>query len=198
MAQLTEAGAVFGDVLSNVTPEQMSLPTVNDDWNVRALINHLVLGNQWMAQVIREGAAPRPSGDAIGERAPVDAYEESWQRLIAAFEEPGALERTVVMPFGEVPGTAMAALRFSDTVAHAWDLAQATGQNTDLAPALCEAALTLARQRLEGRDRAQLPFKPEVPVPADACAADRLAGYLGKPVPVTTPSTRGRTGSSGR
>jgi uncharacterized protein (TIGR03086 family) len=182
LTQLKEANDVFTEVLANVTPEQMSLPTVNDDWNVRALINHVVLGNQWMAQLIRDGAAPRPSGDAIGERDPADACAESWLALLAAFEEPGALDRTVTMAFGEAPATMMVALRFSDLMSHAWDLAKATGQNTDLAPELCEAALVFARQRLDGRDRSQLPFKEETPVLADACAADRLAGFLGKPV----------------
>ena len=182
LAQLRQANEVFAEVLASVTPEQMSLPTVNDDWDVRTLINHLVLGNQWMAQLLKEGAAPRPSGDAIGDRDPADVYAESWQRLIAAFEEPGALGRTVTMGFGETPAAMLVALRFSDTIAHAWDLAKATGQNTNLAPDLCEAALAITRQRLEGRDRGQLPFNEEVPVPDDACAADRLAGYLGKPV----------------
>jgi uncharacterized protein (TIGR03086 family) len=104
LAQLREANAVFAEVLGNVTPEQMQLPTVSDDWDVRALVNHLVGGNQWMAQVLVEGSAPRPSGDAIGERSPAETYAESWQELAAAFETPGALQRTVAMPFGEVPG----------------------------------------------------------------------------------------------
>jgi uncharacterized protein (TIGR03086 family) len=182
LAQLREANEVFSEVLAKVTPEQMSLPTVNDDWDVRALINHLVAGNEWMAESLKRGDVPRPSGDAIRGRSPAEAYAESWNALISAFEEPGALERTVSMPFGEAPASMLVALRFSDTIAHAWDLAKATGQSTDLAPELCEAALVIARQRLEGRDRAQLPFKKEVPVPADACAADRLAGYMGKRV----------------
>jgi hypothetical protein len=29
-------------VLANVRPEQMSLPTPDDEWDVRALINHIV------------------------------------------------------------------------------------------------------------------------------------------------------------
>jgi hypothetical protein len=40
--QLREAHGVFLDVLSNVRPEQMTLPTPDDDWDVRALINHVV------------------------------------------------------------------------------------------------------------------------------------------------------------
>ena len=42
--QLREAHEVFLEVLANVRPEQMSLPTPDDEWDVRALINHVVLG----------------------------------------------------------------------------------------------------------------------------------------------------------
>jgi uncharacterized protein (TIGR03086 family) len=182
IALLEQANAVVLDLLANVTPEQLALPTVNDDWDVRALINHLVLGNQWPIEALKTGSVPRPSGDAIGDRSPREVYAESAQALLAAFAEPGALERTVQMPFGEMSGAALAGLRFNDAIAHAWDLAQATGQHTDIAPELCEAALAMARQRLAGRERSQTPFKEPVPVPPDAPAADRLAGYLGKPV----------------
>jgi uncharacterized protein (TIGR03086 family) len=182
LAQLREANEVFTELLSNVTPEQMSVPTVNDEWDVRALINHLVAGNRWIAELVKTGDAQRPSGDAIGDRNPQEAYADSWNALMVALEEPGVLERTVHMPFGEVPASAAVALRFSDTIGHAWDLAKATGQDTDLAPELCEAALALARQRLEGQPRVPGRFKEPVPVPADVCAADRLAGYLGKRV----------------
>lgn len=178
--QLEQASAVVSEVLGNISPEQMSLPTVNDEWDVRTLVNHLVMGNEWSAENIRTGGAPRPSGDAIGDRDPAAAYGESAQTMIAAFREPGALGRTVQMPFGEMPGAGLAAFRVADLITHAWDLAQATGQSTDLSPELCEAAFVVVRQRLDGRDRAQTPFKDEVPVPAGACAADRLAGYLGK------------------
>ena len=39
-------GVVEG-IIANITPEQMDLPTVNDEWNVRELIDHLVRGNLW-------------------------------------------------------------------------------------------------------------------------------------------------------
>jgi uncharacterized protein (TIGR03086 family) len=179
---LEEADKVFRQVLENVTPEQMTLPTVNDEWDARALINHVVAGSAWAAENVRNGSAPRPSGDAIGDRPPLEAYTEAANAMMAAFAEPGALDRMVTMPFGELPARQFAGMRMTDLVSHAWDLAKATGQNCDLAPELCEIALTLSRQRLEGRDRAQTPFKDEAPVPADASAADRLAGYLGKQV----------------
>jgi uncharacterized protein (TIGR03086 family) len=178
--QLREAHGVFLDVLSNVRPEQMSLPTPDDEWDVRALINHVVLGNTWAAENVKTGSAPRPSDDIIGEREPVEVYTTSADAMMASFEEPGALARMVKMSFGEMPAAGLAGFRFVDLIVHAWDLASATGQDTDFAPDLCEAALAMSRQRLTGMHRGNMPFKDEVSVPADAPAADRLAGFLGR------------------
>jgi uncharacterized protein (TIGR03086 family) len=180
--QLREAQEVFREVLTKVRPEQMSLPTPDDEWDVRALINHVVLGNLWAAENVKTGSAPRPSGDIIGEREPLQAYTASADAMMASFEEPGALGRMVTMPFGEMPAAGLAGFRFVDLVVHAWDLAKATGQDTDFAPELCEAALAMSRQRMANVDRAKMPFKDEVAVPADAPAADRLAGFLGRQV----------------
>ena len=85
VALLEQADVVFREVLGNVTPDQMDLPTVNDEWDVRTLINHVVLGNAWAAENVRTGNAPRPSGDIIGDRNPVDAYTASADDMIAAF-----------------------------------------------------------------------------------------------------------------
>lgn len=180
---LRQASDVFQEVVANITPDQLNLPTVNDDWDVRGVINHLVAGNEWMAQSLTSpDPVPRPSGDAIGDRSPLDAYTESADAMFAAFEQPGALGRMIQMPFGDIPAAGLAFIRFGDLLSHAWDVAKATGQSTDISPELCELALAAMRERLEGRDRANMPFKEPVPVAADACAADRLAGYLGKSV----------------
>jgi uncharacterized protein (TIGR03086 family) len=112
----------------------------------------------------------------------VEVYTTSADAMMASFEEPGALGRMVKMPFGEMPAAGLAGFRFVDLIVHAWDLARATGQATDFAPDLCEAALAMSRQRMASMDRANMPFKDEVPVPADAPAADRLAGFLGRQV----------------
>jgi len=91
LSLLEQADSIFRDVLGNVTTEQMSLPTVNDEWDVRTLINHVVLGNAWAAENVRTGNAPRPTGDLIGDRSPQDAYTQSADAMLASFREPGAL-----------------------------------------------------------------------------------------------------------
>jgi uncharacterized protein (TIGR03086 family) len=70
-----------------------------------------------------------------------------------------------------------------EMLAHGWDLAVATGQPTDLAPAAAERTLAVvpvfygAVPRTPGSS-----FGPERPAPADATATDRLAAYLGRSV----------------
>ena len=44
VALLEQADGIFRDILANVTPDQMDLPTPNDEWDVPGLINHLVVG----------------------------------------------------------------------------------------------------------------------------------------------------------
>jgi uncharacterized protein (TIGR03086 family) len=183
VAMLEEACGVVEAVIASITPEQMNLPTVNDEWNVRELINHLVRGNVWAIQNLETGGAPRPTEDLIGDRAPAQAFSESAEAMIKAFSAPGALGTMVTMPFGEMPGAGLAMFRAGDLVSHAWDLAAATGQDRNIAPQMCEAVLEMSRKRLDGMDRARTPFKEIVEVSAEACPADRLAGFLGKPVP---------------
>jgi uncharacterized protein (TIGR03086 family) len=183
VAMLEEACGVVENIISNITPEQMDLPTVNDEWNVRELIDHLVRGNVWSVQNLQTGGAPRPTENLIGDRSPTQVFSESAEAMIKAFQAPGALGTMVTMPFGEMPGAGLAMFRTGDLVGHAWDLAVATGQERNIAPEVCEAVLEMSRQRLEGMDRARSPFKEIVEVSAEACPADRLAGFLGKPVP---------------
>lgn len=182
VAMLEEACKTVEAVIANITPEQMALPTVNDDWDVRELINHLVRGNIWAVQNLATGGAPRPDGDYIGDGSPAREFSESADAMIKAFQAPGALGVMVTMPFGEMPGAALAMFRTGDLVGHAWDLAQATGQDTNIAPQLSEQVLAMSMERLAGMDRSRSPFKEPVTVSEAAHAADRLAGFLGKPV----------------
>jgi uncharacterized protein (TIGR03086 family) len=100
----------------------------------------------------------------------------------AALAAPGALVRTVSMPTAEISAVDLAEFRVVGLVSHAWDLARATGQNSDLAPDMCEAALPIARQRLGGWDRSLTTFKDDLPAPVGDRGADRLAAYLSKQV----------------
>ena len=98
-----------------VVGESVDAPSsLVDEWNVRELINHLVRGNRWTIENLRTGGVPRPTEDLIGDRLPLDVYTRSAEAMIAAFQEPGALAKTVQMLFGELSGTGLAGFRFND------------------------------------------------------------------------------------
>ena len=88
------------------------------------------------------------------------------------------------MPFGEFPGHAWMGLATTDTLTHAWDLAKATGQSTDLAPELAEQVLAVAGQAISDAVRGDepMPFAAEKNCPDGASTADRLAAFLGRTV----------------
>ena len=68
------------------------------------------------------------------------------------------------------------------TFTHGWDLAKATGQSTDLDPALAEQILEVAAMIVPDQFRGPepMPFGPAVEPPAGAPVADRLAAFFGR------------------
>ena len=104
-------------------------------------------------------------------------------RAVKAFEADGAMDKTLKLPFAELPGGVFINIASIDTFTHGWDLAKATGQSTDLDPGVAIQLLAFAEgfvpDALRGPD-GQAPFGPEVEAPAGACPADRLAAFLGR------------------
>lgn len=148
-------------------------------WDLRTLLNHMVLENLAHAALASGGpmAAPDAGTDYLGDDH-VAAFRASADRAHAALTDPALLHRT----FGsqEAPGAFVAQMLVNEQLTHSWDLARATGQHTDLAPATAERALPAARAFYGDVPRTATTYRFEQPVPADATAADRLAAYLGR------------------
>jgi uncharacterized protein (TIGR03086 family) len=85
------------------------------------------------------------------------------------------------LPFGQFPARMLITIRTTDLLTHAWDLATATGQSTDVDPELATAQLAFARVAVgpELRGPGKL-FAAEQPCPADRAPADQLAAFLGR------------------
>lgn len=167
-------------VLGAVGDDQLDDPTPCAEWTVRDLLAHVVAGNHRVAG----SAAPAPEElarlDAAGLRAAVVASATAAQERFAA---PDGLTRMLPMPFGEVPGSVVIGLRTTDLLTHAWDLAAATGQPTDMEPELAEQLLALSRERIQPAFRGPgKPFAEEQPCDDGLPAADRLAAFLGRSV----------------
>ena len=180
--QLSTALGAAGELIAGITPEQWSGPTPCTDWDVRALVTHLSEGNHRFATALGDdGSAPSPDRGRSGDL--VTAYRDSAEAVVAAFRRPGALERTVEVPFGTVPGAVALHLRLTEVLVHGCDLAQATGQVVAFDEDLAEQELAFTRRALGALPPGRSPFAPPTPAPDTAPALDRLAACLGRRLP---------------
>lgn len=179
--RLDRAFASTRAVLATVEPDQLDAPTPCASWDVRALINHFIGSARWAGAALGAGDQAIEPDDA--ERDFLTRYDESTALALAAFEGEGALEKTLRLPFGEITGATLMDITTADQFTHGWDLARAIGHDTDLDPELADELLALARDTIvdgyRGRDGVAL-FGPVVEAPTGACAADRLAAFLGR------------------
>ncbi len=171
-----------GRVVAGIAPDRWQGDTPCAGWDVRALLNHLVAGNLWAAELgageTIEGVGDRLDGDVLG-ADPAAAYTASADAAAAVFRRPGALDAPCAVSYGPVPGSVYAGHRFVDVFVHGWDLAMATGQDPSLDPALMEACREVIEPQLDAFRGAGV-LGSELPVPAGATAQQRFLAILGR------------------
>jgi uncharacterized protein (TIGR03086 family) len=180
---LEQAIAATRSVLTGVQKTQLDDATPCAAWNVSGLINHIVGGQHFFTAMVH-GEAPAGGDTDFAATVFVSAFDAASKECIAAFNEPGVMEKTLTLPFGQMPGAAFVGIAATDTFTHGWDLARATGQPTDLAPDLAGQLLAGAKMFIspEIRSPEGNPFALEQPAPAGAGKADQLAAFLGRAV----------------
>ena len=177
---LQKAFASTRAVLAAIGPDALGGSTPCRSWTVGELINHTIAAPRVGAHMLLGQEPPADDIDfAAGDF--VAAYDESVTVTLDAFAVPGVLEKTVQLPFAEVPGAFLRQMITTDQFTHGWDLARATGQPTDLDPDLAAQLLEQADipDQFRGEDGAA-PFGPVVTAPDEAGTADKLAAYLGR------------------
>ena len=172
-------------VVDNLKPDQLDLPTPCTEWSVRELLAHMVGVNEVFAAAVR-GEDPRAASDEdlLGED-PAAAYRRSVKEAVAAWKTPDVLTRTLHLPYGHMPAAFAIGLHFIDNLVHRWDLATATGQDHLLNAESAGLALQMVQQNFAALPAEQVrgegkPFGPEVEWPADAPVHERLVAFLGR------------------
>ena len=168
-------------VIARISVGQEDLPTPCADWDVRALLTHVIGHSMPNLIVAATGGTPDWQAPAAPVEADwAEAYRTAAHELLATWRAAD-VERMVAGGGGQAPLRARADQQIAELAVHAWDLVKATGQREPLDPAVAERALSWSRQMLKPEFRgAGLAFGPEVPVSPDAPSYDRLAGWLGR------------------
>lgn len=177
-AAIDQAGVVVG-----ATPDDvLGRPTPCDEYDVRALLNHMDAVLRRVAHVL-DGGAPFEVPSTVDDFADGDR-DTTWKTDAAALEtrlDDSVLDRMVTVPFGTMPGRGALAVYISELTTHAWDLASAIDRRDLLDDALALGCLPTMKGALPEEPRGgPIPFGPAVPVAADAGAYERLVGWLGR------------------
>ncbi len=171
-----------GRVVAGIAADQLELPTPDAEWDVRALLNHIVAGNLWAAELAAGRTigqvGDRLDGDVVGSD-PAGSYDRSAAAAAAAFDAPGVMDAPCAVSYGPVPGSVYAGHRFVDVLIHGWDLAEATGQATTLDPELVDACALILEPQVEAF-RAAGAIGPAVAAAPDASQQSRLLAMLGR------------------
>jgi uncharacterized protein (TIGR03086 family) len=168
--------------VAGIAATQWNAPTPCEGWDVRALLNHVVAGNFWAAELSGgatiESVGDRLDGDLVG-NDPLGTYDASAKAASAAFGARGAMDAPCAVSYGPIPGAVYAGHRFIDVLVHGWDLATATGQDARLDPGLVDACFAEIEPQIEQLEASGM-FGDRVEVPADADRQARLLGLLGR------------------
>ena len=172
----------FGDRVRAVEGDQWHRETPCTEWDVRALVNHLVYDNCWAPLTVGGSTVAevgdRFEGDLLGDDPP-GAWQSSIEPALAAFEAPGALDRTVHLSYGDVPAAEYLVERLTDLVVHGWDLARSIGLSDRLDPDSVELLWETWAPR-EGLIRGSGLFGQTIAVVPDADRQTRLLALLGR------------------
>jgi uncharacterized protein (TIGR03086 family) len=164
-----------GKLVGGVAADQWTAATPCEQWDVRTLVGHLVSGDAGIAAAVRGEHLKPPSVED-----PAADFGYVSDDLIAAFSEPDALDRRVVLPMGSVPGASALWIRVVEHVVHGWDLARATGQQPAYGEKATKTALKFSRDLMERADLSHRPFADPQPVAEDAAHLDKLVALLGR------------------
>ena len=121
--------------LDAVSPAQWSARTPCAEWDVRALVNHVVGEELWTVPLVDgatiEEVGDRFDGDLLGDD-PTAVGRSAAAEAVAAVDRQLPEGRIVHLSFGDVPIEEYVHQLSADHLVHSWDLAVATGQESSL------------------------------------------------------------------
>jgi uncharacterized protein (TIGR03086 family) len=122
--------------LTSIQDEHWSVATPCDDWDLRALVDHVAGGN-WFTLAVLSGATADDSisrarehfacGSPTARQAALSTSEQ-----LEAFQAPGVLGRTWHHVAGDLTGGEVLRLRLHDLIVHAWDISQSLESAAEL------------------------------------------------------------------
>ncbi|HEX3712620.1 MAG TPA: TIGR03086 family metal-binding protein [Trebonia sp.] len=179
---MTDAADAAARTVDQVDAAQLGLPTPDTDWDVRTLVNHLILWTSYSLEARAHGGSVSEDlmdRDFAAEPGFAAAYRAQLDRALAAWSEPAVWEGSLDVMGSATPAADVAALNLAEMVLHGWDLAVATGQRYQVSDRAAAVALDAVAANAE-LFRQYKGFADPVEVPAGAQALDRVLALSGR------------------
>lgn len=184
MSHLSHAAQAMAAAARAITDDQLANRTPCTEYDVRALVNHLLFWGPSLSGAGRKQSVPQPAAA----ESDVDLTVGDWRgRLLALLEDitsswasPSAWRGETSMGTPHtLPAPVMGDMIVGELAVHGWDLAVATGQRLELpADLLARLHDTVVAGVEQGREMGL--YGPRVAVPADASTWDRILGLTGR------------------
>ena len=179
---LVVANDEFARRLRLVTPDDWRRPTPCSEWDVRALVNHVVGANVRYQLLLRGAPTERVEAtralDHLGDDA-LASFVATADGVVACFSQDGALEGITHHVTGDRTGRELLSMRILDAAIHGWDLARAISADETLDADVVAFLLAYTADLDLGPE--QRAFAPaDVDVPRKASPQDQLLHRLGR------------------
>ena len=188
-SEMAAAAAESARIVGGVRSDQLSATTPCNDWDLHALLNHIILWTAYSAERrARDEQVPDElmNKDFVAEPGYAADYAAQLDKAVAAWSDPAAWQRNLNVMGTPTPASDVAALLIAEMVLHGWDAAKASGQRYTARDDVAAAVLTAVRANAELFRKYQ-GFADAVPVPASASALDQALAESGRD-PAWTPS----------
>ena len=169
-------------LVDRIEPAQLNDPTPCAKFTVHDVLDHMIVGGGSFAYAFRGEETPEIKAPPVYGRVPAPEFRAAMEGLLAAVKSPGATERTISAPIGDVPGDVFARFVAFDGLMHGWDLATATGLCFELPSDVVDAVAGFARAALSPEMRDGDTFKDETVAPDGATPLQSLAAFSGRSV----------------
>ena len=171
-------------MIESASPATLSKPTPCSEWDARGLIEHMIGVVQSFNAAFGGAPLTPPTGQTTAGLAgddPAAAYRQAADALMQTIQRPGALDQTIKLPAGEMPGAQAINIVIGDQSIHTWDLAKALGRPFTMDEEIASGILAMLHQILTPDRRGPgKGFAEEVACPENAPVQDRLLAFSGR------------------
>jgi uncharacterized protein (TIGR03086 family) len=178
--QLSYILPTLSALVDRIEPAQLDNSTPCTHFNVHDVLDHMMVLGGSFAHAFRGEEAHESNAPPVHGRVPAAEFRKTMDDLLDAVNSPGAMERTIVAPVGEMPGSTFAQFVAFDGLIHGWDLASATGLGYKPRPAVIAAVDEFARGALTPEMRDGDTFKQATATPDGATQMERLVAFSGR------------------